>query len=76
MILPYMFKKTKQKKGEKEINMNPEDLPVAIADTCLPEHAVRLSLCSVCPSVSLQGQLADDDSNNKEEHAERQDAGA
>lgn len=70
-----MFKKKKRKK-EREINMNPEDILVAVIDTCPPEHAVRPSVSVLCLSVSLQGQLANDDSDDKEEHAERQDAGA
>lgn len=66
--------------------MNPEDIPVAVIDTWPPRArcpsirpSVRPSVRLVtvlCPSVSLQGQLANDDSNHKEEHAERQDAGA
>ncbi len=69
-----MFKKKERK--ETEININPEDIPVAVIDTCPPEHAVRPSITVLCLSVSLQGQLANDDSNDKEEHAECQDAGA
>lgn len=72
MTLPYMFKKNR----EKEININQEDIPVAVIDTCPPEHTVPPSVTVLCPSVSLQGQLANDDSNDKEEHTERQDAGA
>lgn len=74
-----MFKK-KRKRKERETNINPEDIPVAVTDTCPLEHAVRPpvrpSVTVLCLSVSLQGQLANDDSNDKEEHAERQDAGA
>lgn len=74
-----MFKKKKRKetkRKERETNINPEDIPVAVIDTCPPEHAVRPPVNVLCLSVSLQGQLANDDSNDKEEHAERQDAGA
>ena len=38
--------------------------------------SVRPSVTVLYLSVSLQGQLANDDSNDKEEHAERQDPGA
>lgn len=73
-----MLKKKERKR--REININPEDISVAVIDTCPPEHAVRLfvrpSVTVLCLSVSLQGQLANDDSDDKEEHAERQDAGA
>lgn len=66
----------KEKEKRKRININPEDLPVAKIDTCLSEHAIRSSVTVLCLSVSLQGQLANDDSNDKEEHTERKDAGA
>lgn len=64
------------KKRKKRININPKDIPVAVTDTCPPERAVHPSVTVLCPSVSLQGQLANDDSDHKEEHAERQHAGA
>ena len=61
---------------EREIKMKPEDLLGAIVDACLQQHAVRSSVAAICLSMSLQGQLANDDSNDKQEHAERHDAGA
>lgn len=62
MIFPYMLKKTKQKKKA--------DLPVTNIIHILEHTSVRPSL--FCPS--LHHQLANDDSNDKEEHTECQDA--
>lgn len=58
-----MLKKNKQKKAE--------DLPVTNMIHILKHTSVRPSL--FCPS--LHHQLANDDSDDKEEHTERQDAG-
>lgn len=83
MILPYVcvfffFKeKERKKKKEREINIDPEDFPrFAVFDTRLPEHAIRSSTPVLCLFVSLQGQLANDDSDDEEEDAQRQHAGA
>lgn len=85
MILPYVCvfffffkeKKRKKKKEEREINIDPEDFPrFAVFDTRLPEHAIRSSITVLCLFVSLQGQLANDDSDDEEEDAQRQHAGA
>lgn len=65
-----MLKKNKQNQHK------PTKHPVAVNDTCPLEHAVSPSVTVLCQSVSLQNQLANDDSNDKEEHAERHDAGA
>lgn len=61
---------------ERETNINPEDIPRCRHRhvSCRARRPPRLSLC--CLSESLQGQLANDDSNDKEENAECQDAGA
>lgn len=73
-----MFKKRKKKKEKRKRNQHRprRPPPVAVFDTRLPEHASRSSITVLCLSVSLQGQLANDDSNDKEEHAECQDTGA
>lgn len=79
-ILPKMLKKKKEKKRKEKRNQHkPRRHP-----RCRHWHVssrarrppVRPSVTVLCLSVSLQGQLANDDSNDKEEHTERQDAGA
>lgn len=73
----FFSKKKERKKKEREINIDPEDFPrFAVFDTRLPEHAIRSSVTVLCLFVSLQGQLANDDSDDEEEDAQRQDAGA
>lgn len=71
-----MIKITKQTNNNNKKNINQADIPVAVIETCPPEHAVPPFVTVLCSSVSLQGQLPNDDSNDKEEHAESQDAGA
>lgn len=72
-------KKRKRKRKEGKRNQHrPRRLSpwFAVLDTRLPEHAVRSSVTVLCLSVSLQGQLANDDADDEEEDAQRQDAGA
>lgn len=73
----FLKEKERKKKKERKINIDPEDFPrFAVLDTRLPEHDIRSSVTVLCLFVSLQGQLADDDSDDEEEDAQRQDAGA
>lgn len=79
MCFFFFFKEKERKKKteEREINIDPEDFPrFAVFDTRLPEHAIRSSITVLCLFVSLQGQLANDDSDDEEEDAQRQHAGA
>lgn len=76
MILPYMFKKEKEQKKKRKRNQHKPRRPPRCHNRHASSRARRPSVTVLCLSVSLQGQLANDDSNDKEEHAERQDAGA
>lgn len=73
--------KGERKKRSKQININPEDIPNAVIGACPLKHDVRpFVLASVrqrcAPSVSLNDQLANDDTDDEEEQAQCKDAGA